>query len=358
MSAIVLPAVCRRSFAVQNKHIYYPDGRALIARDVLGSEQAASSAFMRAKRCFDAGDFESAGAICESLVQRQCSSVEVLLLLGACASKLSQTSYAITALRSALNIDPNLPDAQYSLGCLLRATADVEGAQRCLSAAVLLSPDFVVAWIELGAALAASGDAVGALRCYREATQLNPRNLRVAVAYAHALHDCGKTDQALKAYLVAASLLQALPAEPAASFSARPVEANVVPAVSSGRAAASRAVAETTTLAAAEKASIFDRLGVLYAERGMHPDATAAFRQALDLDARCHAAPVTRAARGAGLGPSPSPTSRRASHAVSRSSLAPSCRAGTPTSGTVSGPLSRRWRISPELSNAFESLCV
>ena len=107
---------------------------------------------------------------------------------------------AVASLKTAIQIDPDLPAAHYELGKALLQTNDMEGALAAFRRTTELLPEFASAWANLGAALGEMQQLDEAALTLRRAVALDP--------LSHALHsnlgvtyrDQGKLDEAAAAF--------------------------------------------------------------------------------------------------------------------------------------------------------------
>jgi len=111
-----------------------------------------------------------------------------------------EPKHAVASLKTAIEIDPDLPAAHYELGKALIQTNDMEGALAAFRRTTELLPEFASAWANLGAALGEMQQLDEAARTLRRAVELDP--------LSHALHsnlgvtfrDQGKLDDAAAAF--------------------------------------------------------------------------------------------------------------------------------------------------------------
>jgi tetratricopeptide (TPR) repeat protein len=108
---------------------------------------------------------------------------------------LGQLDRAADCCRSALDVEPNYPEAANNLGNILLGQGQVEAAAEQFRAALRLRPDFAMACNNLGNALRLQGDPVAALAHFRQAVELDPSlpearsNLSQILLEHHQLHE-------------------------------------------------------------------------------------------------------------------------------------------------------------------------
>lgn len=118
----------------------------------------------------------------------QCAGAEAgWNLLGALAYRRQQLPRARLALRRALVLAPEWPDAHSNLSEIERVAEDVDGALRSGRRAVSLTSDSVGAYNNLGLAMSSGQLEDGGARMFRCALALSPTRLDVYANMAHAL---------------------------------------------------------------------------------------------------------------------------------------------------------------------------
>jgi tetratricopeptide (TPR) repeat protein len=94
-----------------------------------------------------------------------------------------------TELERAIQLNPNLAEAQNQLGYLSGKAGDLGQAESCYRAAVHASPSYLVAWINLAATLADEAKWQDARQAAAHALEIDPNNAearRLAEAIAAA----------------------------------------------------------------------------------------------------------------------------------------------------------------------------
>ncbi len=103
---------------------------------------------------------------------------------------------AISALKRAIELDPELPCAHYELGKALIQEDDLEGAVAEFRKTVALLPEYASAWGNLGAALGELRDFAGATSALERAVALDPENAPLVSNLGVAFRDQGHFSEA------------------------------------------------------------------------------------------------------------------------------------------------------------------
>ncbi len=127
----------------------------------------------RASACMALGDFDKAAACLDRADALGHGGAEVLLQRGQLAERRGRRADAMDFYREALARAPDLPEANYSLGCLLWEDGDVAGSKQCFDRALRVRPDYADArWVRVMAELAIvrddDQDDMGALRRFAD----------------------------------------------------------------------------------------------------------------------------------------------------------------------------------------------
>lgn len=188
---------------------------------------------MTARQAFDlfrAGRVAEAAALCEQVIHADPTSIEAWHLLGAARLSLGQTQDALTALDSALGLDPVRPGILSARAAALVALGRDDDALSACDAALARDPDNPVVLNAKGVALRRLGQPQKALEAYQEALAISSGFPDTLCNLGVALSDLGRFDQALAAHDRA---IKAAPRDPRAlanraallSLLGRPAEA-------------------------------------------------------------------------------------------------------------------------------------
>jgi protein O-mannosyl-transferase len=151
----------------------------------------------QAEDALEKKDYQAALAPLQAVVHAAPDSADAWFYLGYAYHGLHQDADARSAYEKAVQLNPELYQAQANLGLLLFAMKDVPGALPHLQKAVALKPGDARPHLDLGIALDASGQTAAADAELRQALQLDPK--LEAAAY-----QLGKLELDQKQYNVAA----------------------------------------------------------------------------------------------------------------------------------------------------------
>jgi len=131
--------------------------------------------------------------------------------LGNALRECGQLDEGVAAYRRALQLKPDLPETYNNLGNGLREQGQLDEASAAYRRALELRPDYTEAHINLGVALAEQGKIVQAIAMYRRALELKPGYAEVYTNLGNALRQQGQLSEALVAYRHALQLKPDLP---------------------------------------------------------------------------------------------------------------------------------------------------
>src|SRR5262249_22540379 len=97
-----------------------------------------------------------------------------------------------------VKLSPRSPEGHNSLGWVLLAMRDLDGAIAQFNAALDLRTDFFQAYSNLSSALVEKGDTKGAIRAARQAVRFAPSVSETYRALAHAMDADGNVNDAVK----------------------------------------------------------------------------------------------------------------------------------------------------------------
>jgi VWFA-related protein len=129
-----------------------------------------------------------------------------LLARGVSLLEQKEPGEAVTALRDAVRLKPDLAPAGFQLAAALRASGDVPGAITELKAALQRAPDSGPAHNLMGILLFEHGDPAAAVIEMRESARLQPKDATVRFNLAQGLEKTGDAKAALEEYKAAADL--------------------------------------------------------------------------------------------------------------------------------------------------------
>jgi len=128
------------------------------------------------------------------------------LHLGVALRQSNRVDPAITALREALKLRPDYPQALCELGVCLHLTKDLAAAEQALRESIRLDPEQSVARMHLGELLARSNRPRDAIEQFRHALVMHPNHARLHNNLATALFIDDDLDAAARHYLRALAL--------------------------------------------------------------------------------------------------------------------------------------------------------
>jgi VWFA-related protein len=129
-----------------------------------------------------------------------------LLDRGESLTRESKPADAVTTLREALRLNPELPTARYRVAAALRAANDAAGAEAELRETLKMTPNSGPSHNFLGILLFQRGEVPGAVAELRTAVQLQPADATVHFNLAQALEKTGERKAALEEYRSACTL--------------------------------------------------------------------------------------------------------------------------------------------------------
>lgn len=137
-----------------------------------------------------AGDAAKAAALYREAIESDPDEAILQYKLSQALDKLKDIGGETKALKRAIELRPDLAEAQNQMGYLTAHAGEPEKAERYLRAAVAASPSFVVAWVNLAATLASEAKWADAKQALRSALAVDPdsvqaRRLDQAIAEAH-----------------------------------------------------------------------------------------------------------------------------------------------------------------------------
>jgi tetratricopeptide (TPR) repeat protein len=181
---------------------------------------ATSSDLIDARALADAGRLDEAAALCRTMLTRdvsdlaalhllgvillrtenaaeavpllaavaeQCADAGVLHVLGEALRAVGLVDEAVVRWRSAIGLQPDLPEPWLALGNVLLERDELAEAEHCFRSAIAARPDFVEALNNLGNALVAQHRLEEGRQSYTTALTLRPNNAGTGFAYALAL---------------------------------------------------------------------------------------------------------------------------------------------------------------------------
>ena len=160
------------------------------------SKQALIKAKQKASQLLQANRLEAAWVAYEAISRQAPVDHEVWLNLGAIAAMQGQLERAEAALRRALILQPDLPQANVNMARLLMMKNRSQEALPYLQHYVRLQPDVLDGHYQLAFLYETLGNSAAAEQGYREALRLNENSVAILIALARMLRSNGKHEQA------------------------------------------------------------------------------------------------------------------------------------------------------------------
>ena len=159
--------------------------------------------------CVQTQRLPEARALYEKICERDPQDSESWFMLGTVCGRLGDVPGAETALRKALSLFPDFPQAQLNLGHALELQGRDAEAEVCYQRALAVKPDLADAHESLGRLCQQRGDTRTALRHFQQAVQLDPARLSARLAAGKLLQRLGRLDEAREHFEQAVSVAPA-----------------------------------------------------------------------------------------------------------------------------------------------------
>lgn len=153
---------------------------------------------LRLVNLFNAGELAKVENHASLLVEQYPGSATAWKLLG--ASRHLQGKNGLSALETAVKLQPSDAMALSNLGNALKDLGQFENAVSAYRRALKLRPDLYGIHFNLGQALMDIGQCVNALMSFRQALKLNPDSADIHYHIGNALRELGQPDNALSSY--------------------------------------------------------------------------------------------------------------------------------------------------------------
>jgi len=167
-------------------------------RRLFGGRRSAQEEFARGTAAAQAGRMAEGIVALRSAVELKPDYPEAHYNLGAAYRDVGNADAALAAYRRAAELAPNFADVHVDIASLLRERRELEEAERSLNRALALKPAFPEALLELGNVHKGAGDWRAAVEDFRRAVSLAPAFGRARWALAVAqipMLDDGDTDR-------------------------------------------------------------------------------------------------------------------------------------------------------------------
>jgi predicted TPR repeat methyltransferase len=134
--------------------------------------------------------------LCRRICQAHGATPQDWLMYGRLSADMGDIATATAALGKAIELNPDLAEAQYALGKLLAATGNPAAALGWLEKAAQWQPDNPDVWLTLGIAYGLAGQVVMAEKCCRRSLELLPGSAQARFNLANALQGQGRLNEA------------------------------------------------------------------------------------------------------------------------------------------------------------------
>lgn len=176
-------------------------------RSIIASKGRAPEAFFNlAIICKGTGRLDEAITLLKQAIALKPDLSVAHLSLGNAFKDQGRLEAAAMSYRKALAITPDLVDAHNQLGLALQAQGKLEDAVASYRNALKFKPDYAAAHNNLGLALQDQGNFEEAVACHQNTLVSTPDTASAHYNLGNALKGCGKLKQAIKSYLKAIAL--------------------------------------------------------------------------------------------------------------------------------------------------------
>ncbi|TAN41107.1 MAG: glycosyltransferase family 41 protein [Nitrospirae bacterium] len=147
------------------------------------------------------GMLKESAALCAAAIESFPDDADILHLCGVIESENKEYQNAITSIKKALIINPNMPSAYNNLGVALSESGQLDEAIEAYSKAVSLMGEYAPAYDNLGLALKRNGKLSQAIECFKKAIAIDASYSKAWYHLGNSLYEIGDMDGAEK-YLI------------------------------------------------------------------------------------------------------------------------------------------------------------
>ena len=147
---------------------------------------------------FQQGQLAQAGALYQSVLEKDPYNADAYEQLGLIAHKQGNIPLAEQLITNAIKMDPKRARAQYMLGCIYAATHQTEKAIACYKKTVALQPKLIEAHNNLGVLYKNQENYDQAMASFQTVVKLNPRSGFALSNFGNALKDSGRMKEAVE----------------------------------------------------------------------------------------------------------------------------------------------------------------
>lgn len=149
---------------------------------------------------FQAGQFDTAEALCREILETVPEDPAALHILGMIAARRGRHGDAIPLFHRVLALCPAYAPGHRNLGTSLQASGDLAGATKAFRRALAIDPRDIDALNNLGTALKNAGDTDGAIDCFEQALAISPNHPAVCYNLGRALSASRDLPRAITCY--------------------------------------------------------------------------------------------------------------------------------------------------------------
>ena len=166
-----------------------------------GTSSSLEQLLARAIELHQRNNFQQAGELYRRILQVQPGNAYVLNLLGVLTSQHEvDHEESVKLIKSAINIDPDVPDYHNNLGLALLQAGKVKEAAQAFEKATRLNPAFLPAWLNLGNTRVLLKDAEGAIQAFQKIIDLEPDYLPAINNLGNVYRELRRFDDALRMF--------------------------------------------------------------------------------------------------------------------------------------------------------------
>jgi tetratricopeptide (TPR) repeat protein len=147
-----------------------------LAAALAGCSPAGTHALLKGKQLLDQGDYSDAADELKEATEYMATNAEVWNYLGVAEQHSGQMEEAASAYQRALELDRDLTEAHYNLGCLWLEQNKLDDAISEFTAYTLRRANTPEGWLKLGLAQLRTRDVLPAEKSFSTALYLNPNN--------------------------------------------------------------------------------------------------------------------------------------------------------------------------------------
>lgn len=162
--------------------------------------------FQTGLQALQTGNLTKAEASFNAVLAVDARHLGALCLMSEVFSQSNNLTNAIKFLKSALAVNPNVPDIHNNLGLLLNRNGQRQEAVKAFQHAISLKPDFFQGHNNLGTTLRSLGQFADSLTRFDAAIQINSKYFEAHLNRGNCLRNLGRFNEALKALDTASQL--------------------------------------------------------------------------------------------------------------------------------------------------------